>query len=196
MGRTSRKITAIAMNNSGTRLAMTVRSPPAHDRPARTRGRAVDNRGSLYTACFAARRNVSRPMLVPPYSKSSPDPGGWGPLWAARGGVRPGWGQAPGGAARAPGGGAGSPARTRDGAAGGAGGQAGPDQVGLRHLLHRALPLPDRDGKGGDADRPAAEAPDQRVQHGAVEPVQAQVVHVIDGEGGPGDRPVDGPVGP
>ena len=48
----------------------------------------------------------------------------------------------------------------------------------------RLLPHGDRERR--DADRAAAEAHDQRLEHGAVEPVQPEVVDVVEGERGPG----------
>ena len=61
--------------------------------------------------------------------------------------------------------------------------QARPDEERLGHFLDRLHLFPDSDGEGADADRAAAEAAYQRVQDTPVEPVQAEVVHVVDGEG-------------
>ncbi len=69
----------------------------------------------------------------------------------------------------------------------GTGEQTLPDQEGLGHLLHGLTLLPHRDGERGQADRAAAEQFQQRLQHRAVQPVQAPGVHLVHREGRGGD---------
>ena len=56
-------------------------------------------------------------------------------------------------------------------------------QEGLRDLLDGLALLPHRDGQGGDAHRPAAEAAAQHVEHRPVEPVEAGLVDLVELEG-------------
>ena len=113
--------------------------------------------------------------------------------WVPVGTGSPRWFQAAGVATRPRGVRASSPARTSCSSRALA---RGPDEERLGDLLDGLHLLADGDREGADADRPAAEPAHQRVQHGSVEPVQPQFVHVVDGQRGTGDLLGDHPVGP
>ena len=80
-----------------------------------------------------------------------------------------------------PGGGGGDPAARR------AGQHAGTDQERLADLLDRLRLLGDGHGQRGQADRSPAEAAQQGVEDGQVEPVQAELVDLVHREGSLGD---------
>ena len=65
-----------------------------------------------------------------------------------------------------------------------AGEHPGPHQERLAHLLDRGGLLADRDRERGHADRAAAETAGQRRQHGTVQPVEAELVDVVDRQRG------------
>src|ERR1700733_6878988 len=73
--------------------------------------------------------------------------------------------------------------------------QAVPDQERLGDRLDGLRLLPYRDGEGGQANRAAAEPPDQGVEHSPVEAVEAELVHLVQLERGPGELPGDQAVG-
>jgi len=60
-------------------------------------------------------------------------------------------------------------------------------QEGLGDLLHGLALLPHGDRERGDADRAAAEAAAQGVEHRPVEPVETQRVHLVEVERTMGD---------
>ncbi len=86
--------------------------------------------------------------------------------------------------------------RGGDPPAGGPGQQTRTDQERLGDLLDRVGFLPHSDRQSRQAHRTAAEAAHQRLQHGPVEPVQAERVYIIDAQGGPGDLARDDSVRP
>ena len=88
-----------------------------------------------------------------------------------------------------PGGGGGDPAARRPGQ------EALPDQERLGDLLDGLALLTDRDRQRGEADRAAAEPPAQRVEHGPVEPVEAELVDLVELERGVRDLEGDDAVG-
>src|SRR5699024_9107548 len=75
------------------------------------------------------------------------------------------------------------------------GDEAGAHQVGLTDLLDGAGFLADRDGQGVHADRAAAVPADERVEHGTVEAVGAELIDVEDLQGALGGGEVDVSVG-
>ena len=87
-----------------------------------------------------------------------------------------------------------SPGRSgRDPASRSTGDQAASNEERLRDLLDRLRLLPDGDRDRGQADRSAAEATAERVEHPPVEPVEAKLVDVEQVEGIPRLRPRDRP---
>src|SRR5262249_11826834 len=70
----------------------------------------------------------------------------------------------------------------------------GPYQERLAHLLHRVRLLANGDREGGQPDRPAAERPDEGPQYGPVQPVETDLVDVVDLERGPRRVEVDDPL--
>src|SRR4051794_19113776 len=85
--------------------------------------------------------------------------------------------------------------RRRDPTPGGAGEQSAADEERLRHGLDRLRLLGHGHGKRREAYRTAAEAAKQRVEHRPVEPVEAELVDLVDLERRSSDLPVDHPVG-
>lgn len=77
----------------------------------------------------------------------------------------------------------------------GTGQQAFAYEEGFGDLLDRLALLSHGDRESGEADGAAAEELDQRFEDGAVEPVEATAVHLVDAEGHPGDVTGDVPVG-
>ena len=78
--------------------------------------------------------------------------------------------------------------RRRHAAARGARDQAGAHEERLGDLLDGLGLLPDGDGERGQAHRPAAEPRDERLEHRPVEPVETELVDVVDRQRGAGDR--------
>ncbi len=72
--------------------------------------------------------------------------------------------------------------RCRDPSTGRAGEQPGADEERLGDLLDGLDLLADGDRERPDTDRSAAEAAHQGVEHGAVEPVEAELVDVVHGQ--------------
>ena len=65
----------------------------------------------------------------------------------------------------------------------------------LSDRLDRLGLLGNGDRERGEPDRTPAEAPHKRVEHRVVEPVEAELVDLVDLQRGPGDRPGDLAVG-
>src|SRR5436190_2708201 len=61
------------------------------------------------------------------------------------------------------------------------------DQVRLDHVLHRVRLLADRGRERRQADRPSGERLDHGVEHGVIQPVQSQFVHLEHRQAGAGD---------
>src|SRR3954447_22090040 len=85
--------------------------------------------------------------------------------------------------------------RRRDPTPRGAGEQSAADEERLRHGLDRLRLLGHGHGKRREAHRTAAEAAQQGVEHRPVEPVEAELVDLVDLERRSSDLPVDHPVG-
>ena len=60
-------------------------------------------------------------------------------------------------------------------------------EEGLGELLDRLALLGDRHREGRDADRSAAEAAAKGVQHGTIETIEAEIVDLVQLQGGSGD---------
>src|SRR5215203_6042721 len=73
--------------------------------------------------------------------------------------------------------------------------QPSADEERFGDLFHGLAFLTDRHRQRAQPDRAAGETPAQRVQDGPVEPVEADVVDLVDGERGTRDVAVDHPVG-